>query len=205
VTNPIRLVRQLPKVPQWPADDFLSDDGIDPARWTKYMRDQNAGMVEWYREYQEGLNRALNLPNFYVDRNGTNQTAIITATTTKIQFTNVSSGNACDDWGYFDSATNYRYTPLISGMYVFAVQVRFVAVLALTSVLANVFKNGAVLNTARSIAPGATSPTALCVTTTRMDGKSDYIEFFATQDSGVNQDINGGVSASFAYGFKFCD
>lgn len=202
----IRLVRQLPRVPQWPSDDFIGSDGkLDHRRWAKYMRDQNVGAIEWYREYQEGLNRALNVPSFHVDRNNVNQLAVANGATTPIQFTNNSTGNAFDSHGYWD-LVNFRYLPLIAGTFIFGGSVRFVAVAAMTSVQSFVAKNGgAAVDSGRIIAPGVVSPVTFNVILLQMNGKTDYIQFNAAQDSGGPQDINGSAAATQGWGYKVSD
>jgi len=200
-------IRQVRKIEPIPALPLSLEDG----RLLRYVQDENRALREWYREYQEGLNRALNKPAFRVHRNGTDQTAVATGVTTKIAFNSIANGTTSegfDDFAYFDLTTNYRYTPKIAGVYYFFLNLRFVAVAAGTSVVGQIWKNGTsaiVVASSRSVAVGTTSPLISCGGIARMNGSTDFVEFYAYQDSGGNQDINGATTITIAGGSKLAD
>lgn len=200
-------IRQVRKIEPIPAIPLTLEDG----RLLRYVQDENRALREWYREYQEGLNRALNKPSFRVHRNGTNQTALGTGATVKIQFNSIANGTTAegfDDFAYFDLTTNYRYTPKIAGVYYFFLNLRFVAVAANTSVVGQIWKNGTsaiVVASARAVSSTTTSPLISCGGIVRMNGSTDYVEFYAYQDSGGDQDINGATTITIAGGSKLAD
>lgn len=203
MTTPIRLIRQAVRVPQMPWND--SDD----TERLRYLRDQNAQLMEWYREYQEGLNRALNLPSFRVHRNGSNQTAIVTATPTKVQFNSIantgSGTDGDDDWKYFDLTTNYRYQPKIAGKYVFGFQAAFTAWVANSVLTLQIRKTGSTVNQTVTDMATTTPPVGQCHSRLYMNGSTDYVEFFVTQATGGNKDLDGGAAVTVAWGAKVTD
>jgi hypothetical protein len=89
-----------------------------------------------------------------------------------------------DTAGYFDSTTNYRFTPLIAGYYQFSCAVN-VNSAAAGVVITSFFKNGSEfkrcnqmnLNVSSTNSPGGS---ALIY----MNGSTDYIELYCLQNSG---------------------
>lgn len=204
----IKLVRQVPRIPQMPRTLR------DPQQTEAYFRAQNIGLYEWYRDYQERLNAAHNLPSFRVHRNGSNQTAVVSGVATKIQFTSTTSSatvEGFDDWGYFDLTTNYRYTPQIAGKYLFGLHVLLVTPTVETVLQSVISKNGyvggvnaihrTIMTTGTTQATITGNPTTLFT----MNGKTDYVEFNIVQTSGANKDINGAADVTFAWGHKVSD
>lgn len=130
-----------------------------------------------------------------VHRNNVDQTAIATATWTKVQFTT----EVFDAGGKFDSATNYRWTPGRVGMALITANVAWVTAVDATLAGIAIYKNGAVHReeyTYMSGTGGSQGPsiTALVL----VDAQTDYFEIFVRQDSGGNRDIAGSTSDTFA-------
>ena len=130
-----------------------------------------------------------------VHRNNVDQTAIATATWTKVQFTT----EVFDAGGKFDSATNYRWTPGRVGMALITANVAWVTAVDATLAGIAIYKNGAVHHeeyTYMSGTGGSQGPsiTALVL----VDAQTDYFEIFVRQDSGGNRDIAGSTSDTFA-------
>jgi hypothetical protein len=200
----IRQVRRIESLPEIPRT-------LEDGRLLRYVQDENRALREWYREYQEGMNRALNLPTFRVHRNGSNQTAIADITTTKIAFNSVANSATAegyDDFAYFDLTTNYRYTPKIPGVYLFSLNLRMVAMVADKSLVVQIQKNGnggIMVASSRQITPTTTSPLLTAVGMCRLNGSTDYVEAWVYQDSGAPQDINGAATITFFAGGKVAD
>jgi hypothetical protein len=132
-----------------------------------------------------------------VHRNGADQTAIVTATETKIQFTT----EEFDTGSYFDGATNYRYTPLIAGKYLITMAAQVRALADGTYAYAVIFKNGSSYKYG-TLVPGGAASGALSNATAvvSFNGSTDYVEFYAAHNHGSNRDLAGGASESYASG-----
>lgn len=140
-------------------------------------------------------------PSFSAKRDGSNQTGIATATNTKLEF------NA-EDWdthSWFDSATNYRYTPLAPGKYMFTASAEIVTSLADgAEVMVMLYKNGASarqgvrhVNGAAAIASGIASAVI------DMNGTTDYVEAYIRHTNGSNRDVIGSSAApTFFQGWR---
>lgn len=89
-----------------------------------------------------------------------------------------------DSAGYFDSTTNYRFTPLVAGYYQFICAINVNAA-ASGVVIAAFFKNGSEfkrcgqtsLNSASTNSPGGSA-------IIYMNGSTDYVELYCLQNSG---------------------
>lgn len=126
-------------------------------------------------------------PFIYVHRNGTNQTGIVTATDTKVQWTT----EAFDFYGCFDNATNYRFTPSIPGTYLFQCGVTWISIGDQSNLKVALFKNGAQENYMEHSSSGAGGQASCFSGSSQANGTTDYFEIFVSQNSGVNRDING--------------
>jgi hypothetical protein len=137
------------------------------------------------------------IPSFSVHRNGADQTDIVTATETKIQFTT----EEFDTGSYFDGATNYRYTPLIAGKYLITMAAQVRALADGTYAYAVIFKNGSSYKYG-TLVPGGAASGALSNATAvvSFNGSTDYVEFYAAHNHGSNRDLAGGASESYASG-----
>lgn len=133
-----------------------------------------------------------------VNRNGTNQTGVVTATPTKIAFTNeVLDGNS-----EYDNATNYRYTPQQAGYYLVFAQATTLASVDQTGYMLYVYKNGGVaLRGPRFLASGTGAVGAFIFGLVSMNGSTDYIEFFYEHNAGSDRTLDGTSSRTFGLAF----
>jgi hypothetical protein len=108
---------------------------------------------------------------------------IATATDTKVQF----DTETWDLDSEFDSTTNYRFTPLRAGKYIFTATLDFQATGGGAERRVSVYKNGSVYQKAApQITPSAIITSATMSGEVIMNGSTDYLEVFGLQDSGGN-------------------
>ena len=112
-------------------------------------------------------------PAFSAYRASSNQT--VTANTfTKVQL----NAEEFDTASCFDSTTNYRFTPNVSGYYQFSGSVALFAT-SITLAVATIFKNGSEFkrgNDLRAILGSSCSPVVPAIIF--MNGTTDYVEFY---------------------------
>lgn len=108
---------------------------------------------------------------------------------TKVQF----QTEEYDTTGAFDNATNYRFLPLVAGYYavVFRVQV-----LATTSLLVSLKKNGTIIAYANFDSGTSANPLKVGCDEISMNGSTDYLEVFATSSVAGNT-VNSLESTAF--------
>lgn len=157
-------------------------------------------LVEWRRESQQAINRSLNIPTFRVHRNNVNQTAVATSTYTKIQFTT----RGIDSHTFWDT-TNYRYLPKIAGKYLVHLSLRWGYTPGGELIAARLLKNGATVVADTAIYVDGGQSNAQITTLVEMNGATDYIEFYAYQDSGGPEDLIGADYHSYGEGVKVSD
>ena len=110
-----------------------------------------------------------------------------------------------DSDGYFDSATNYRFTPLVAGLYQFAARVRVDLIEDARSLKITLIKNGGSTSDRVSewlgtiINPTDTIAVSLCCLA-QANGTTDYFELFAQQDGTTANLILGGAAESYFAG-----
>jgi hypothetical protein len=103
------------------------------------------------------------------------------ATAAKIQ---LASKNK-DVGGYFDATTNYRFTPLLPGLYFFAGFVGLGSEVNGTAYQIYIYKNGtSYVGQATGVASGTGAQGEGCSGMAYMNGSSDYVELWAQQNSG---------------------
>lgn len=117
-----------------------------------------------------------------VHRNGTNQTSMTGGAANKIQFTT----EEFDVSGWFDNATNYRYTPLVAGYYHVCLGITATNGAAETP-QAIIYKNGSAA--VEGTYSGGTSFTGTFHSQADrliyMNGSTDYLEGYVYLPSGV--------------------
>lgn len=111
------------------------------------------------------------LTAFRVKRSTTQD--VTSGVVTKIQL----NSEIFDTGGYFDSTTNYRYTPLIAGKYIFNLYFN-VGITAAGSANGYIYKNG--VEDAKQFVyfPSATPVFGTVTSIINMNGSTDYIEFY---------------------------
>jgi hypothetical protein len=143
-----------------------------------------------------GCNGVASLPSFSVGRGFANQT-INTATETKIEF----NSELWDTGSYFDSATNYRYTPLVAGTYIFTAAVALSGLTVGTLSYLVLYKNGAAYEYGNSSTVSTSGNCAPCGTwLVQMNGSTDYVEFYIFHNEGVSALVLGTHSVTHASG-----
>ena len=179
--------RKLPDLPGY---------GATPDLERAYQRELRRALD---RDDTRAINQALNIPAFRVTR-ATDQTGVASATETRIAFTTAS----IDTHSFFDITTNYRYTPKIAGVYLFAVHARWnYAFAADNTHFVKIYQNA--VEKAMGLeyfTVGATGPSLTVSTILTMDGNTDYVDFFCYQNSGSAQPL---LTGAYAYGYKVCD
>lgn len=148
-----------------------------------------------YNQFQAIENRYV---AFHVHRNGTDQTGIATGTNTKVQWTN-EDFDIGGLGGYFDSSSNYRFTPP-SGYYFLHAQVRWtLATAAGENRVLRLYKNGAEIK--QTVISGADTSSSSCVLSAVVYANgTDYFEIYVSQNSGSNKDLFGATSPTFFCG-----
>lgn len=127
--------------------------------------------------------------SLHVHRNGSNQT-VSAGATTKIQFTT----EVFDTGGWFDNATNYRYTPLVAGKYLVILQVTATSAAA-DSPAANIYKNGSYVGGGSyHISASTAAQTSVAMMIVSMNGSTDYIEGFCYVPGTT---VNGAATATY--------
>jgi hypothetical protein len=177
--------RRLPDLPGY---------GSTAQDWQKYHKELRRTLD---RDDSRAINQALNIPAFRVNRTA-DQTGVATATETRIAFTTA----AIDTHSFFDVTTNYRYTPKVAGIYLFAVVARWNYAAANTHFV-KIYQNGVEAAVGLDyFTVGATGPTLRAQTLLVMNGGTDYVDFFCYQNSGSSQPL---LAGAYAYGHKVCD
>lgn len=140
-----------------------------------------------------GVSMAGSGPAFWVDKNGTNQTGIVTATATKITWSRENT----DTDSCFASD---RFTPNKAGKYLLKAQVRALSPADQTGMIIFIYKNGAGLFYKETEASGTNSPGVDIDAIVEANGTTDYFEIFYRQNSGGNRDVDGDAAQTFFQG-----
>ena len=128
----------------------------------------------------------------------TSTQTIAASTATKAQL----NAETFDTNGYFDSVTNYRFTPLIAGYY------QFFGTCSITSVTGNrmeamIYKNGSKVASGSGVGiAGLTSDMISNVSDLiYMNGSTDYVELYVVQYSADgNESLQNGSASTFFSG-----
>ena len=113
-------------------------------------------------------------------------------TWTKIQL----NAEEYDTDSYFDSSTNYRYTPQVAGKYYIYGQTR--SSVALTAHYSAIYKNGSKIHQAHQ--DGSVGSEVPIYSTVDMNGSTDYVELYAYYQGGSNS-LHGQTMVYFG-GFR---
>lgn len=123
----------------------------------------------------------------------TNQT-IATGTEVKLQM----NTEAYDNGGLFDAVTNFRWVPP-PGKITMSGSIRWNALVDQTAFAIQIFKNGSELHRVVNYASG-TGGAAVSIPVEDECNGTDYYELFASQNTGVNQNIAGTKADTFISG-----
>lgn len=134
-------------------------------------------------------------PCFAANMNNVDQTAIVTATITQLQFSNeVFDPNSCYDTG------TYRFTPSVAGIYLMTISVEVKAMADTKIVTVYLYKNGVAVASQKVQLAGTTSGQAAVNFRVAANGTTDYFTAHVQQDSGGNKDVDGTNSKTFFQG-----
>jgi hypothetical protein len=139
---------------------------------------------------------------FVVDRNGTNQTGLTAASDNKVQFTN----EVRDANGWFDNVTNYRYTPLVAGTYLFSLQVASAFGTSGETCQAAIFKNGSKVRTGLYFptSGGGANFNSTLTAAIPLNGTTDYVEAYAYLPAAVTT-LSGSTITTHFQGWRIGD
>ena len=125
-----------------------------------------------------------NMPAFSAYNNAAQ--SLSNNTLTKIQ----CNTEEFDTGNYFDNATNYRFTPLVAGYYQVNAGTGVAGSVAGGYVQSSIYKNGSVFKSGFSSYDSTTGTGGATVASViYMNGSTDYIEFYARQNTGASQTI----------------
>jgi hypothetical protein len=135
------------------------------------------------------------LPRASVHRNGTNQTAVVTATWTKVAFTT----EIYDNGSKFDPATNYRWTPQKIGQARISARAAWATMADASIMRIAIYKNGSAHKAVLEGSSGTLTGQGpeICATV-NVDAVTDYFEIFVRQETGGDRDIDGATSDTWA-------
>lgn len=94
-----------------------------------------------------------------------------------------------DPYGFID-ATNYRVTPLISGIYAVSAAIRFNATADDAYHEVRIRRSGSNMASTEHRAKGASSVTVNCSTIMRLNGTNDYVDVGIQQNSGADRVVS---------------
>jgi len=118
--------------------------------------------------------------------------SILNNTLTKVQF----NAEDRDPNGWFDSATNYRYTPQAAGIYLLYAAVSFEPATANTTCQVKLYKNGsAIAELAMIGTSGAQDNTYSGSFQVDANGSTDYFEVFVVHNQGTAKPLYGDATA----------
>lgn len=135
---------------------------------------------------------------FKVNRNGTQQTGLTAGAFNKVNLTT----EVVDIEGWFDNATNYRYTPLIAGWYFFNASCTWDSASGGESPILSVHKNGAsgIKGNYLNLSTGVISFYVAQVSgMLYLNGSTDYAELFIYLPAGTT--IDGQVERTYLSGY----
>jgi hypothetical protein len=90
-----------------------------------------------------------------------------------------------DVGGFMDATTNYRYTPLVPGLYLFDGFVGLASEVNATAYQMYLYKNGSTyIAQATAVSSGTAAQGTGCAGIAYMNGSTDYVELWALQSSG---------------------
>jgi len=123
------------------------------------------------------------LPSFFVTRSA--QQSINTNSYVKVQF----DTETFDTNNYFDSTTNYRFTPQVAGKYLICVALAWESTVDQSYMNTAIYKNGAGIFYLEQRSSGTVGNTVPATAIVNFNGSTDYLEIYAYQDSGSARNI----------------
>ena len=123
--------------------------------------------------------------------------AIVSGVITKV----TGDVESFDIGGYYDNAVNYRWTPLIAGIYNVSAGCSFLNAIGAYTISLYLYKNGALIRISESGLTYIAANFSLSISDLiSMNGTTDYLEVFVLQNSGVNKTLYAGPERTFFSG-----
>lgn len=124
----------------------------------------------------------------HVNRNNASQSGLSSAAYTKIQH----NTEVADADGVYDNATNYRFTPTVSGVYLVRVSAEVNAIDSGEYANSGIYKNGTLYARGREVSGSAGADVIPAVTAyVSMNGSTDYLEHFVYHNHGTSRTLAG--------------
>lgn len=133
------------------------------------------------------------IPAFAVNKGGTGQTGIVTATHTLVTWSTES----------VDSNNNFasnKFTPTVAGTYLVVLVVYWDSMADQAFMIPEIYKNGSLIAGTAARASGTSDQGNSTVVVVSMNGSTDYLEAYAYQSTGSNKNINGNATATYFAG-----
>jgi hypothetical protein len=123
--------------------------------------------------------------------------SLASSTITKVQL----QTETFDAQGWFDNATNYRFLPTLAGIYRVTATATFDGVGTGGRCRLYVYKNGTQIAAPTVNMGSAVEMSVVLDDTVSLNGSTDYLELYASQDSGSSKNIlTGAVFNAFLLG-----
>jgi hypothetical protein len=130
----------------------------------------------------------------HVDRNSVAQSSIASITYTKIQHTR----EIADASGVYDNATNYRFTPTVSGVFLVRASLEIQAMDSGEYANSAIYKNGSLYARGRDWSGDANLDLLPEVTAyVTMNGSTDYLEHFVYHTHPTDRTVQGDPESTF--------
>lgn len=189
VTGPIVSIKANASQPAYLRMYEDTDNG------TNYLEIQAPSAIASNRTYTLP-DLSLNFTPVYFKATRSATQSINDNSATKVQY----DTEALDSGGYYDNATNYRFTPLQAGYYLFIHSIEFASPQDQNLVSALIYKNGGSVADRPSHASGTSTVGSVALVVLLMNGSTDYVEAYGYQDNAGNTAknvLNGTDRSSF--------
>jgi hypothetical protein len=119
--------------------------------------------------------------------------SIATSTNTKV----IYGSEFFDTNNCFDSTTNYRFTPTVAGYYQITAAVRDATGPVSGQLVSYIYKNGSVINFVVNTFAGAVGTSSVCSVLLYLNGTTDYIEHYVSQNSVSSVNISASSASTY--------
>jgi len=108
-----------------------------------------------------------------------------------------------DTSSYFDSTTNYRYTPLVAGYYLFTWSALILSIADQQEMFSMLWKNGGEFKRNPQIrASGSSSLAGGGSALVAMNGSTDFVELYVRHSHGSDRTLSGTSARTYLAGFR---
>lgn len=136
------------------------------------------------------------IASFFANKNGTNQTGILSATVTKVTYTTETS-----DVGSYYDATNSKWTPPAGAVLIGAVVNAIAGVVDQNRGQLRIYKNGTPL-TIKTTSPSGAQFCPIDIMANDIANGTDYYEIYFYLEGPGNKTIEGAVEQAYFFGYK---